>query len=58
MAGGLVRLSRIMLRIAGDVRCGGGPAALFPSFGLVEAAGLDKGEGDHRHQAMALQTGP
>ena len=40
------------------VGCGGGPGTLFfPSRGL-EAAGLQEGAGDHRHQGVSVKAGP
>ena len=39
---------------AGMVGCGGGPPTLFfPSRGF-EAAGLEEGVGDHRHQGISV----
>ena len=51
-----------MRRTAGSVGCGGGPARvelLFsPPAGLLEPQVLQEGEGDHRHQGMAVQPRP
>ena len=50
--------SRMACLTAGMVGCGGGPATVFfPSRGF-EAAGLQKGVGDHRHQSVPVQAGP
>lgn len=52
--GGRAKMSSIAFLRAGMLGCGGGPVSLFfPSRGL-EAAGLEKGIGDHRHQGMSM----
>lgn len=43
---------------AGMVGCGGGPATLFFPSRSLEAAGLQKGIGDHRHQCVSVQSRP
>lgn len=45
-------------RTAGKLGFGGGPAILFPPFGLLEAEGLEEGEGDHGHQCVSVQALP
>jgi len=45
-------------RMAGMLGCGGGPPILFFPSRCFEAAGLEKGVGDHRHQRVSMQTGP
>lgn len=45
-------------RTAGRLGCGGGPEALFFSSRLSESAGLQEGVGHHRHQGMAVKSGP
>jgi hypothetical protein len=40
--------------MAGMLGCGGGPATLFFPSRCFEAAGLEKGIGDHRHQGMSM----
>lgn len=45
-------------RTAGRLGCGGGPAILFFQSRLSEAAGLQEGICDHRHEGMAMETGP
>ena len=51
-----------MRRTAGRVGCGGGPARAGPLFsppaGLLKPQVLQEGEGDHRHQCMAVQPDP
>src|SRR5215218_1393846 len=51
-----------MRRTAGRVGCGGGPARAGPLFsppaGLLKPQVLREGEGDHRHQRMAVRPGP
>ena len=51
-----------MRRTAGSVGCGGGPGregSLFPPpAGLLEPQMLQKSEGDHRHQRVAVQSDP
>ena len=44
--------------MAGMLGCGGGPVTLFFPSRCFEAAGLEEGEGDHRHQAMSVQACP
>ena len=44
--------------MAGMLGCGGGPASLFFPSRCFEAAGLEKGVGDHRHQGMSMQPRP
>jgi hypothetical protein len=39
--------------MAGMLGCGGGPETLFPSRDL-EAAGLEEGVDNHRHQAVSV----
>src|SRR3546814_13391564 len=45
-------------RTAGRLGCGGGPAILFFPSRLSEAAGLQVGICDHRHEGMAMKTCP
>ena len=45
-------------RTAGRVGWGGGPAILFFPFGCCQAAVLQEGVGDHRHQRMAVKPLP
>ena len=40
------------------VGCGGGPPTSFFPSRCFEAAGLEEGVGDHRHQRVSVQTGP
>jgi len=40
--------------MAGMLGCGGGPATLFFPSRCFEAAGLEEGVGDHRHQSMTV----
>ena len=44
--------------IAGKLGCGGGPAVLFFPLGLLEALGLQEGQGDHGHQRVSVQPLP
>jgi hypothetical protein len=39
--------------MAGMLGCGGGPEIIFPSR-CFEAAGLEEGVGDHRHQRVSM----
>ena len=43
--------------MAGMVGCGGGPPAIFFPPRCFEAAGLEKGVSDHRHQGVSVQAG-
>jgi hypothetical protein len=43
---------------AGMVGCGGGPGILFFPSRSLEAAGLQEGVGDHRHQRVSVKTRP
>ena len=45
-------------RMAGMVGCGGGPPTLFFPSRCFEAAGLEEGVGNHRHQRVSVQSGP
>jgi len=45
---------RIAFLIAGMVGCGGGPSFLFFPSRCFEAAGLQKGVGDHCHQGVSM----
>lgn len=45
-------------RMAGRLGCGGGPARLFPPLRRGEAAVLEKGVGEHRHERVSVQPGP
>ena len=45
-------------RMAGMVGCGGGAPTLFFPSRCAEAAGLEKGIGNHRHQRVSMQSGP
>jgi hypothetical protein len=40
--------------MAGMLGCGGGPEILFFSSRCFEAAGLEEGVGDHRHQPVSM----
>jgi hypothetical protein len=40
--------------MAGMLGCGGGPETLFFPSRCGEAAGLEEGVGDHRHQGMPV----
>ena len=44
--------------MAGRLGCGGGPPTLFFPSRCFEAARLEKGVSDHRHQGMSMQAGP
>ena len=44
--------------MAGMLGCGGGPEILFFPSRCFEAAGLEEGVGDHRHQGMSMQSRP
>jgi len=44
--------------MAGMLGCGGGPPTLFFPSRCFEAAGLEKGVSDHRHQGMSMQASP
>ena len=57
-AAAAMRWPRMACRIAGRLGCGGGPVILFSPSGLLEAAGLQEGVGDHRHQRVPVQAGP
>ena len=45
-------------RIAGKLGFGGGPAILFPPFGLLQPLGLQEGKGDHAHEAVSVKSLP
>ena len=45
-------------RIAGRLGCGGGPGILFSPTSVLEAAGLQEGIGDHRHQCVSVKPCP
>ena len=45
-------------RTAGKVGWGGGPRTLFFPSRLSEPSGLQKGVSHHRHQGMAVKSGP
>jgi hypothetical protein len=45
-------------RTAGKVGCGGGPLILFFPLRRFEAAVLQEGIGDHRHERMTVKTLP
>src|SRR3712207_9370546 len=47
-------------RTVGRLGRGGGPAPalLSPPLRRCEAAGLEEGVGEHRHERMAVQAGP
>ena len=40
--------------MAGMLGCGGGAPILFFPPRCLEAAGLEEGEGDHRHQGVSM----
>jgi hypothetical protein len=40
--------------MAGMLGCGGGPETLFFPSRCFEAAGLEEGVGDYRHQGMPV----
>src|ERR1700691_1141644 len=44
--------------MAGMLGCGGGPEILFFPSRCFEAAGLEEGVGDHRHQRVSMQSRP
>ena len=44
--------------MAGMLGCGGGPEILFFPSRCFEAAGLEEGVGDHRHQRVSMKSGP
>src|ERR1700712_5634961 len=56
--GGRAKRSRMAWRMAGMLGWGGGPPILFFPPRCLEAAGLKKGEGDHRHQGVSVESGP
>lgn len=58
MGGGRARMSRVACLMAGMVGCGGGPGILFFPPRCFEAAGLQEGVGDHRHQGVSVQARP
>ena len=43
---------------AGMLGCGGGPEILFFPSRCFEAAGLEEGVGDHRHERMSVKALP
>jgi hypothetical protein len=45
-------------RMAGMLGCGGGPPTLFFPSRCFEAARLEKGVSDHRHQGVSMQARP
>ena len=51
-------MSRMARLIAGMLGCGGGPPILFFPSRCFEAAGLEEGIGDHRHERVAVQAMP
>ena len=44
--------------MAGMLGCGGGPEILFFPSRCFEAAGLEEGVGDYRHQRVSMQSRP
>lgn len=54
IGGGRAKKLMIACRTAGMVGCGGGPETLFFPSRCGEAAGLEEGVGDHRHQSVSM----
>ena len=52
--GGRAKRFKIAFLMAGMVGCGGGPSILFFPSRCFEAAGLEKGVGDHCHQGVSM----
>ena len=58
LGGGRAKRSRMACLMAGMLGRGGGPVIPFFPSRRFEAAKLEKGEGDRRHQAMSVQPCP